>query len=59
MGYWENRQAQQMYEAMEEAEQISQELADLYAKASRQLNYKIDKIYKIIKRNKIYIIYIF
>lgn len=46
MGYWENRQAQQMYEAMEEAEQISQELADLYAKASRQLNYKIDKIYE-------------
>ena len=46
MGYWENRQAQQMYEAMEDAEQISQELADLYAKASRQLNYNIDKIYE-------------
>lgn len=45
MGYWENRQAQMMYEAMEDAEQISQELADIYAKASRQLSYRIDEIY--------------
>ena len=49
MGYWENRQAQMMYEFMEDAEQISQELADIYAKASRQLNYRIEKIYDRFK----------
>ena len=31
MGYWENRQAQMMYEYMEDAEAVSQELADIYA----------------------------
>lgn len=49
MGYWENRQAQMMYEHMEDAEKISQELADIYAKTSRQLNYKIEKIYDKFK----------
>lgn len=49
MGYWENRQAQMMYEFMEDAEEISQELADIYAKASRQLNYRIEKIYDRFK----------
>lgn len=49
MGYWENRQAQMMYEHMEDAEKLSQELADIYAKASRQLNYKIDTIYDKFK----------
>ena len=38
MGYWENRQAQMMYEYMEDAEAVSQELADIYAKASRHLS---------------------
>ena len=45
MGYWENRQAQMMYEFMEDAEEISQELADIYAKASRQLNYRLSLIH--------------
>ena len=45
MGYWENRQAQLMYEQMEKAEATAQEIADIYAKASRQLNYKISEIY--------------
>ena len=49
MGYWENRQAQMMYEFMEDAEEISQELADIYAKASRQLNYRIENIYDRFK----------
>lgn len=46
MGYWENRQAQMMYEYMEDAEALSQELADVYAKASRHLNYKIKDVYE-------------
>lgn len=46
MGYWENRQAQMMYEYMEDAEKVSKELADIYAKASRYLSYKIDGIYE-------------
>lgn len=46
MGYWENRQAQMMYEYMEDAEAVSQELADIYAKASRELNYRIQNIYE-------------
>lgn len=48
-GYWEKRQAQMMYEHMEDAEALSQELADIYAKASRQLNYKIDRVYDKFK----------
>lgn len=46
MGYWENRQAQMMYEYMEDAEALSQELADIYAKASRHLNYEIQNVYE-------------
>lgn len=46
MGYWENRQAQMMYEYMEDAEAVSQELADIYAKASRHLSYKADEIFE-------------
>ena len=46
MGYWEDRQAQQMYQAMNDAEQASQEIADIYAKASREINYEIQKIYE-------------
>lgn len=46
MGYWKNRQAQMMYEYMEDAERLSQELADIYAKASRHLNYEIQNIYE-------------
>lgn len=45
MGYWENRQAHEMYGAMQDAEAAAQEIADIYAKASRELNYKIQKIF--------------
>ena len=46
MGYWENRQAQMMYEYMEDAEAVSQELADIYAKASRHLSFEMDEIFE-------------
>ena len=49
MGYWENRQAQNMFEYMEDAETVSRELADIYAKASRHLNYEIEEIYNKFK----------
>ena len=49
MGYWENRQAQMMYEYMEYAEKVSQEIADIYAKASTHLSLKTDRIYKKFK----------
>ena len=49
MGYWENRQAQNMFEYMEDAEEVSKELADIYAKASRHLNYEIEEIYNKFK----------
>lgn len=51
MGYWENRQAKDMYNSMESAEEVSRELADIYAKASRYLNSEIDGIYEKF-RNK-------
>jgi SPP1 gp7 family putative phage head morphogenesis protein len=35
-----------MYEAMESAEQTAREIADIYAKASRELNYQIQKVYE-------------
>ena len=38
-----------MFEYMEDAEEVSKELADIYAKASRQLNYRIDEIYDKFK----------
>ena len=46
MSYWEKRKAQDMYEAMKSAEETSQEIADIYARASRELNYQISKIYE-------------
>ncbi len=46
MGYWENRQARAMYESMESAEKVAERLADIYAKASRHLSYRIDGIYE-------------
>lgn len=46
MGYWENRQAKAMYDNMRSAEEVSKELADIYAKASRYLSYEIDGIYE-------------
>lgn len=49
MGYWENRQAQMMYEYMEEAEDVSRQLADIYAKASRHISFEIEEIYEKFK----------
>ena len=49
MGYWENRQAQMMYEYMEEAEAVSRQLADIYAKASRHISFEIEEIYEKFK----------
>ena len=46
MSYWESRQAREMYEAMESAEETAKEIADIYAKASRELNYQISKVYE-------------
>ncbi len=45
MGYWEKRQAQIMYEQMEDAEKVAKELANIYAKATRELNYQIGEIF--------------
>lgn len=38
-----------MFEYMEDAETVSRELADIYAKASRHLNYEIEEIYNKFK----------
>lgn len=46
MNYWEKRRAKDMYVAMESAEDAVREIADIYAKASRELNYQITKIYE-------------
>jgi len=46
MSYWESRQAREMYEAMESAEETAKEIANIYAKASRELNYQITTIYE-------------
>ena len=44
--YWENRQAQRMFEYMEDAEKAADEIAKLYIKASRYLDLSIDDIYE-------------
>lgn len=49
MGYWENRQAQIMYEQMEDAEKVARELSDIYAKSTREINYQIREIYDRFK----------
>ena len=46
MSYWERRRAKEMYEAMESAEDAAREIADIYAKASRDLNYRLSMIYE-------------
>ena len=45
MGYWDKRQAQIMYEQMEDAEKTAKEIADIYAKSTRELNFQIEKIF--------------
>lgn len=46
MSYWESRRVKEMYDTMENAEQTSREIADIYVKASRELNYQIAKVYE-------------
>lgn len=46
MSYWENRRAKEMYEAMESAEATAKDIRDIYAKASRELNFQIAEIYE-------------
>ena len=46
MSYWERRRAKEMYEAMESAEDAAREIADIYAKASRELNFRLSMIYE-------------
>lgn len=46
MSYWENRKAREMYEAMESAEDTAKEIREIYARASRELNYQIALIYE-------------
>lgn len=45
-GYWERRQAQNMYEYMEGAEKTAQEIAQLYMKASRYISVQADGIFE-------------
>lgn len=45
-GYWERRQAQNMYEYMEGAEKTAQEIAQLYLKASRYISAQADGIFE-------------
>lgn len=45
-GYWERRQAQNMYEYMEGAEKTAQEIAQLYLKASRYISAQADEIFE-------------
>ena len=45
MGYWDKRQAKIMYEQMEEAEKAAKQIADIYAKSTRELNFQIEKIF--------------
>lgn len=44
--YWEKRQAQRMYEAMEQTETVADDIARLYYKASRYMSYKMEHIFR-------------
>lgn len=44
--YWEDRQAQRMFEYMEDAEKAADEISKIYIKASRYLDLSIDDIYE-------------
>lgn len=44
--YWEKRQAQRMYEAMGQTENIADDIAKLYYKASRYMSYKMEHIFR-------------
>lgn len=44
--YWEKRQAQRMYEAMGQTENVADDIARLYYKASRYMSYKMEHIFR-------------
>lgn len=44
--YWERRQAETMYEYMEKAEKVADEIAQLYLKASRYLSSQADDVFE-------------
>lgn len=46
LNYWEKRQAQKMFEAMEKAEMKADEIAKLYYKASRWLDYEMQDVFE-------------
>lgn len=45
LSYWEKRKAQRMFEYMQSAEDTADQIATLYIKASRQLNFDIDEVF--------------
>ena len=46
LNYWEKRQAQKMFEAMGKAEMTADEIAKLYYKASKWLDYEMQDIFE-------------
>lgn len=44
--YWERRKAQEMFDYMEQAEQVADEISKLYLKASRYLSLEMDQIFE-------------
>lgn len=44
--YWEQRQAQDMYRYMDNAENIADQIAQVYLKASRQLSFRADEVFE-------------
>lgn len=46
LSYWEKRQAKRMYEAMGQTENVADDIARLYYKASRYMSYKMEHIFR-------------
>lgn len=44
--YWEKRQAQRVYQAMGQTENVADDIARLYYKASRYMGYKMEHIFR-------------
>lgn len=49
-GYWERRQAQDMYEYMEDADKTADQISILYARASHYLDEGLDRIFDRYRR---------
>lgn len=50
LSYWERRKTQRMFDYMEDAEQVADEIAKLYLKASRYLSLEMDQIFERFQR---------